>query len=83
MSEEDERSKKNNNVCHFCGKNIAFDKVRDRCHSTSKCRGPAHIKCIIDVTQKQSEFIQYAFQTSIIMIIIYIIKDYVKKRLIT
>ena len=42
---------KNNIVCRFCEKIIKFDKVRDLCHLTGKYRGPAHIKCNINVTQ--------------------------------
>ena len=37
------------------------DKVRDHCHLTGKYRGPAHSKCNINVTQKQSNFIPFIF----------------------
>ena len=42
-------------------KNIESDKVRDHCHLTGKYRGPAHSKCNINVTQKQSNFIPFIF----------------------
>ena len=35
------------------------DKVRDHCHLSGNYRGPAHSKCNIDVTQKQSNFIPF------------------------
>ena len=61
MTEEDEEHYKINNICRFCEKNIESDKVRDHCLSTSKYRGPAHIKCNVNVTQKQSNFIPIIF----------------------
>ena len=61
MTEEDEEHYKNNNICRFCAKNIQSDKVRDHCHLTGKYRGPAHSKCNINVTQKQSIFIPFFF----------------------
>ena len=61
MTEEDEEDFKNNNVCRFCEKFIESCKVRDHCHLTGKYRGPAHCKCNINVTQKQSNFIPYIF----------------------
>ena len=42
-------------------KKIESDKVRDHCHLTGKYRSPAHSKCIINVTQDQSNFIQSIF----------------------
>ena len=42
-------------------KNFEFDKVRDHCHLTFKYRGPAHSKCIINVTQKQNKLIPFIF----------------------
>ena len=45
----------------FVIKEILSDKVRDRCHLTGKYRGPAHSKCNIKVTQKQSNFIPFIF----------------------
>ena len=61
MTEKDEEDFGNNNICQFCEKNIESDKVRDHCHLTGKYRGPAHSKCIINVTQKQSIFIIFIF----------------------
>ena len=61
MTEKDEEDYRNNNVCRFCEKEILSDKVRDHCHLTSKNRGPAHSKCNINVTQKQSNFIPFVF----------------------
>ena len=42
-------------------KKIESDKVRDHCHLTGDYRGPAHSKCNINVTQKQSNFIPFIF----------------------
>ena len=61
MTDKDEEDYKNNYVCRFCGKFIESDKVRDHCHLTGNYRGPAHSKCIINVTQKQSNFIPFIF----------------------
>ena len=61
MTEEDEEDFKNDNICRFCEKNIESDKVRDHCHLTGKYRGPAHSKCNINVTQKQSNFMPFIF----------------------
>ena len=61
MTEKAEKGVKNNNVCRFCGKNVESDKVRDHCHLTGKYRSPAHIKCNINVTQKQSDFLPFIF----------------------
>ena len=47
----------------FVKKNIDSDKVRDHCHLTGKYRGPAHSKCNINVTQKQSNFIPFIFHS--------------------
>ena len=60
MTEKNE-DYKNNNICRFCEKNIESNKVRDHCHLTGKYRGPAHSKCNINVTQKQSNFIPFIF----------------------
>ena len=51
----------NNNSCRFCEKNIEFDKVRDHCHLTGKYREPAHNVCNINIKQKDSNFIPFAF----------------------
>ena len=48
-------------ICRFCEKEIITDKVRDHCHLTGKYTGPAHSKCNINVTQKQSNFIPFLF----------------------
>ena len=61
MIQEDEEDYRNNNICRFCEKFIETDKVRDHCHLTGKYRGPAHSKCNINVTQKQSNFIPFIF----------------------
>ena len=60
-TEEDEEHYKNSNICRLCEKNFESDKVRDHCHLASKYRGPAHSKCNINVTQKQSNFIPFIF----------------------
>ena len=56
MTDEDEEEYRNNTICRLCEKFIESDKVRDHCHLTVKYRGPAHSKCNINVTQKQSNF---------------------------
>ena len=61
ISEEGEENFTGNTIRRFCQKNIESGKVRDQCHLTSKCRCPAHNKCNISVTQKQSIFIAFAF----------------------
>ena len=61
MTEDDEEDFKNNNICRFCEKEILSDKVRDHCHLTGKYRGPAHNTCNINVKQKDSNFIPFAF----------------------
>ena len=61
MTDEDEEDYRKNNICRFCEKNIESDKVRDHCHLTGNYRGPAHSKCNINVTQKQSNFIPFIF----------------------
>ena len=62
MTPAHEKDYQNKNICRFCEKFIESDKVRDHCHLTSKYRGPAHSKCNINVTQKQSIFIPFVFQ---------------------
>ena len=59
MKQKDEESYRNTNICRFCEKEVLSDKVRDHCHLTGKYRGPAHGKCNINVTQKQSNFIPF------------------------
>ena len=61
MKQEDEEDFKNNNICRFCEKEILSDKIRDHCHLTGKYRGPAHNTCNINVKQKDSNFIPFAF----------------------
>ena len=61
MTQEDEKDYRNNNICRFCEKNIESEKVRDHCHLTGKYRGPAHNTCNINVKQKDSNFIPFAF----------------------
>ena len=52
---------RNTNICWFCEKEILDNKVRDHCHLTGKYRGPAHYYCNINVKQKNSNFIPFAF----------------------
>ena len=48
-------------ICRFCEKEIIDNKVRDNCHLTGKYRVPAHSKCNVNVTQKQSIFTPFIF----------------------
>ena len=61
MTEEDEENYRNNIVCRFGERNTKSDKVRDHCHITGKCRGPAHSICNINVTQDQNNFMPFVF----------------------
>ena len=61
MTEKDEEDSKIINICRFCEKNIESDKVRDHCHLTGNYKGPALGKCIVNVTQKQSNFVPFIF----------------------
>ena len=61
MKQEDKEDFDNNNTCRFCEKEILSDKVRDPCHLTGKYKGPAHNTCNINVKQKDSNFIPFAF----------------------
>ena len=61
MTQEEEEEYRNNNICRFCLKNIISDKVGDPCDLTGKNIRPAHNKCNINVTQKQSNFIPFIF----------------------
>ena len=65
MTEKDEEDCGNNNTCRFCEKNIESDKVRDHCHLTGKCRGPAHSNCNIFVTQDVRNSIPFIFHNFI------------------
>ena len=60
MTEDGEHYRKIN-ICRFCEKELGSDKVRDHCHLTGKYRGPAHQKCKINVTQKQSNLVPFVF----------------------
>ena len=61
MTEKDEEIYRKNNICRFCERKLLSDKVRNHCHLTDKNRGPAHNNCTLNVTQKQSNFIPFAF----------------------
>ena len=61
LTEEDDEDYRNNNICRFCEKQILSDKVRDHCHLTGNYRRPAHNTCNINVKQKDSNFIPFAF----------------------
>ena len=61
MTEKDEEDYRSSNICRFCEREILSDKVEDHCHLTGKYRGPAHSKCYINVTQKQSNSIPFIF----------------------
>ena len=61
MTEEDQDEYRTNNICRFCEKNNKSDKIRDHCDLTCGYRGPAHVKCNINVTQEQSNFIPFVF----------------------
>ena len=61
MTKENEEDFKNNNICRFCEKETLIDKIRDHCHLTGKYRGPAHNICNINVKQKDSNLIPFAF----------------------
>ena len=45
MTKEDEDNYRNLEICWICDQKIIKDKVRDRCHITSKFRGTAHKEC--------------------------------------
>ena len=61
MTKEDEEDYRKNIICRFYEKEIVSDKVRGHCHLTGKYRGPAHNTCNINVKQKDSNFIPFAF----------------------
>ena len=61
MTQEDEEDYRNNNICRFCEKTIESDRVRDHCHLTGKYPGSRHNVCNINVKQKDSNFIPFAF----------------------
>ena len=61
VNEEDEEDFDNINICRFCEKIVESDKIRDHCHLTGKYRGPVDNTCNINVQQKDSNFIPFAF----------------------
>ena len=61
MKQNDKEGFENNTICRFCYKEIISEKVRDHCHLTGNYRGPAHNVCNINVKQKNSKFIPFAF----------------------
>ena len=65
MKQKDKEDFENIHICRFCEKNIESDKVRDHCHLTGKYRGAAHNTCNINVKQKDSTFIPFAFHNFI------------------
>ena len=65
MTEKNEEDYRIINICRFCEKKIESDKVRDHCHLTGKYRGPSHNVCNINVKQKDSNFIPFAFHNFI------------------
>ena len=71
MTEKNQEQYKNKNAGPVCEKEIFVDKVRDHRLLTGKYRGPAHRKCKINVTQKQSNLFHMYFTISVIMIVIY------------
>ena len=72
MTKENEEDFKNNNICRFCEKYILSDKVRDHCHLTGKYRGPAHNTCNINVKQKDTNFIPFAFHNFSFYLIVFL-----------
>ena len=56
-------------ICRFCEKEIIDNKVRDHFQLTGYYRGPAHSKCIVNVTQKQSNLYNLNFITLVITIV--------------
>ena len=61
MTQKDKEDFGNKNICRFCEKETTSEKVRDHCHLTGKYKGPAHNVCNINVEQKDSKFIPFAF----------------------
>ena len=60
-TQEDKEDFDNKIICQFCEKEIHSDKVRDHCHLTGKYRRPAHNTFNINLQQKDSNFISFAF----------------------
>ena len=61
MTENDKVDFKSNNTCRFCEKENFSITVRDHCHLTRKCRGPAHSKCNSNFRQSESNFNPFTF----------------------
>ena len=61
MTEQDEEDFDIDYICRFCEKEILSDKVRDHCHLTGKYRRAAHNTCNVNVSQRDSNFIPFAF----------------------
>ena len=61
MTQEGKEDFDNIFICRFCEKEKNSDKVRDHCHLTGKFRGPAHSICNVNVTQQQTNIIQFIF----------------------
>ena len=62
MTKEDEEDYRSNNFGRFCEKEILSDKVLDHCHLTGNYGGTAHNTCNLNVKQKDSNSIRFAFQ---------------------
>ena len=58
FNEEDQLYLETNNTCHICSK-TCFNKARDHCHETGKCRRPACRIC--NLRYKQQNFIPVIF----------------------
>ena len=58
FTEEDKLYHETKNTCHICSK-TCINKVRDHCHETGKCRGPACKIC--NLRYKQQSFIPVIF----------------------
>ena len=45
LTQAEQKSCDEANICHICSKELLSDKVRDHCHFTGKYRGAAHSNC--------------------------------------
>ena len=45
LTEEEQKSFKEAQICHICNKDLKDDRVRDHCHFTGQYRGVAHNSC--------------------------------------
>ena len=61
MTEEDEKHYRSKHIFRFCEKKIKSSEKSGHCQLTGKYRGPAHSICNINVTEKQSNLIQFVF----------------------